>query len=135
MAPKPSKHVNSAAIQPDIAATRKRKVSSKITDNNFVGAESNAVTKRLKQSAGTTAAAAAAVKHQNRQPSVQDDVDSDSDIVPLNNPPRTPNADLDAADGTDDVEMADNDPDLDEDTPEVAKPIETAKEQLSETNY
>jgi len=37
--------------QTEISGQRKRKVSSKIIDENFVGAESNAVTKRLKLSA------------------------------------------------------------------------------------
>ena len=56
-------------------AWQKRKASSKITDENFVGAESNAVTKRLKLSADT--AQAMAIKHQQRQ-SVEDVEDEDS---------------------------------------------------------
>jgi hypothetical protein len=136
MAPAQSKHA--APIQPEITAPRKRKASSKITDENFVGAESNVVTKRLKQSAD--AARDAAEKRQQRQPSVQDLDPEDEDTVPLNNTPKNPRAVLEAANGSDDVEMLDNDPapphDSDEDDmygPEVAKPIETAEEQRSES--
>ncbi len=48
--------------QPQITGSRKRTASSRITDENFIGAESNAVTKRLKLSAtgkGDTSRAAA----------------------------------------------------------------------------
>src|SRR5277367_6189458 len=122
---------------PAITAQWKRKVSSKITDENFIGAESNAVTKRLKLSAD---AAQAAVKHRHRQPSVED-VD-DEDTISVNSSPKNPNAVLEAADGSDDVEMLDNEAapalgdyeedDDDEDDQEVT--VETAEEQRSEPN-
>lgn len=78
-----------ATLEPEIATSRKRKPSYKITDTNFVGANSNVVTKCLKQSAdaaGADTARAEAVKRKKKQPSVQD-VD-DEDTVPLNNPPK-----------------------------------------------
>jgi hypothetical protein len=139
MAPAQSKLATPLITQPKITAQRKRKASSKITDENFVGAESNAVTKRLKLSAD---AARAAVKHRQRQPSVEDAEDEDSRSV--NSSPKNPDAILEAADGSDDVEMLDNDAapalrdfeedDDDEDEPEVTKPVETAEEQRSELN-
>ena len=130
MAPAPSKRATPATIQPKIAASQKRK-ASRISDNS-VSAKS---TKHLKQSAD--AAQAVAVKHQKRQPSVQDDDDNDEDTVPLNNPPKKAHHVLEAANGSDDdIEMLDNDPapkDFNEDEPEVAKPNETAEKQLSES--
>jgi len=113
-------------------APRKRKASHKITDKNFVGTESNVVTKRLKLSADAARAASLAAK---RKPSVQDD-DDDEDTLPLNIPPKNPQAILEAADGSDDsdVEMLDKDPapeDSVADEPEVA---ETDEEQLGESN-
>lgn len=110
-------------------APRKRKASSRITDEDFVGAESNAVTKRLKQSADATRAAAA--KHQKRQPSVVDlDEDTDDD-APLNNPPKNPHSIIEAANGSDDVVMLDN---LNA-APELhVEDVETAEEQRSESN-
>jgi len=126
-------------MQPEITAQWKRKASSKITDENFVGAESNAVTKCLKLSAD---AAQVAVKHWQRQPLVEDAEDEDSRSV--NSSPKNPNAILEAANGSDDVEMLDNDTapalgdfeedDDGEDEPEVTKPVETAEEQCSEPN-
>jgi hypothetical protein len=73
MAPTRSKLVATPITQYE---RRERKVSYKITDENFVGAESNAVTKRLKQSADT--ARAAAVKRRQREPSVEDDEEEDA---------------------------------------------------------
>src|SRR5882672_7560045 len=91
--------------------TRKRKPSSRITDENFVGAESNPVTKHLKLSAN--AAWAGSVKHQPGQPSVKDVEDEGSTSV--NRPPKDPKALLEAADGSDEsdgIEMLDKDPAL-----------------------
>jgi len=70
-----SKLATPLTMQSEIMAQWKRKASSKITDENFVGAESNAVTKCLKLSADT--AWAMAIKHQQRQ-SVEDVEDEDS---------------------------------------------------------
>lgn len=113
------------------AAPRKRKASSKITDKNFVGAESNVVTKRLKQSADAARAASLAAK---RKPSVEDEDDDENTVtLPVNIPPRNPQAILEAANGSDDVEMLDIDPapeDLVADESEVA---ETDEDQLSES--
>ena len=132
MAPAQSKLAASLATGPPTTTQRKRKASSKITDNNFVGAETNAVTKRLKLSAD--AARAASVKRRQRQPSVEDIDDEDS--VPANSSPKNPNTLLEAVDGSDDIEMLDNptpgledDDDKGEDEPEVSKPIETAEAQ------
>jgi hypothetical protein len=138
---------HSKPIQTEITGQRKRKASSKITDENFVGAESNVVIKRLKLSANRDTAQVAAVKPQQRQASVEDVADQDS--MPVNNPPKNPNVLLEADDGSDDVEMPDDDPapaledvepdeddndDDDEDQPEVTKPVETAEAQRSESN-
>jgi hypothetical protein len=51
MPPAPTKLAIPLSTEPEITGKRKRKASSRITDDNFVGAESNAVTKRLKLSA------------------------------------------------------------------------------------
>ena len=127
--------------QPGITRTRKRKPSTKITDENFVGAESNAVTKRLKLSA--TATQAKTVRPQNRQASVEDIEDEDSILV--NIPPKNPNALLEAADGSDDgVETEgnwnctpaledDNNNEDDEEASEITKPVETAEAQRGQS--
>ena len=70
MAPAPSKLAKPLTQQLEITAWQKRKALSRITDENFVGAERNIVTKHLKLSADATWAAA--TKHQQRQPSVED---------------------------------------------------------------
>jgi hypothetical protein len=139
--------VQSKLTQPEISGQRKRKVSSRITDENFVGAESNAVTKRLKLSANAGLAQTASAKRQQRQASVED-VEDESDI-PMNNPPKNPNVLLETADGSeDDVEMLEDDPppledtepygeddDDDDDEPEIVeKPIETAEAQRGKSN-
>ena len=136
MALAPSKHTAPLTTDSEITAQWKRKASSRITDENFVGAESNAVTKCLKH-----AAQAASVKHQRRQPSVEDVEDEGS--APVNSSPKNQNALLEAVDGSDDVEMLENcsasaledfEEDGDEkDEPEVTKPVETAEVQLSES--
>jgi hypothetical protein len=117
---------------------RKRKASSRITDENFVGAESNAFTKRLKQSANTTRTAS--VKHKKRQLSVKDVEDEDSASV--NSSLTNPNAILEAADRADysasslAVSVLDDDSDDDdsEDEPKVVdKPVETAGAQRGES--
>jgi hypothetical protein len=157
MAPK---RANPAVIQPQTGKTsqRKRKASSKITDDNFLGAESNVVTKRLKQSADAARAATAAEKHRKRQPSVQDSEEED-DTVPFNIAPKNPHTILEAASASgpgstddDDVDMymSDNlapmaqpedikeNRDLDEDVsepePDEAKHVETADGQRGESN-
>jgi hypothetical protein len=135
MAPAPSKH---AIPVTEITGPRKRKASSKITDENFVGAESNIVTKRLKLSADAARAAAAAA--------IDNSEDSDT-TVPWKRVPKNAHAVLEAADDVevDDVEV-DNDPgspfeefDMDEgnelkDEVEVHRP-ETAEEQRSESKH
>jgi hypothetical protein len=115
---------------------RKRKPSSRIVDENFVGAESNPVTKRLRLSAN--AAQAGSIKRRPRQPSVED-VEDEGDTS-ANSSPKNPNSLLEAADGSDDVEMLDKDPALedfeeesDEDGPEVLNPVETAEAERSES--
>ncbi len=66
----------------------------------------------------------------------------------MNNPPKNPNSLLEAADGSDDIEMPDDDPpaledtepygedddedDDEDDEPEVTKPVETAEAQRGE---
>jgi len=82
-----------------------------------------------------------AIKHRQRQ-SVEDVKDEDS--TSMNSSPKYPNAILEAADGSDNVEMLDNnmapaledfeEGDDDEDEPELTKPIEAAEEQLRESN-
>ena len=140
MAPAQSKLATPLTMRPEITAQQKRKASSKITDENFVGAESNTITKRLKLSADT--AWAMAIKHRQRQSSVEDVEDEDS--TSMNSSPKNPNAILEAADRSDDVEMLDNnmalaledfeEGDDGEDEPELTKPVETAEEQLCESN-
>ena len=139
MAPAPSKLAVPLAMEPEITVQRKRKASSKITDKNFVGAESNAVTKRLKLSADTAHAASA--KHRRRQSPVE--VIEDEDSAPVDSSPKNPNALLEAVDGSDDVETLGDHPapalkdieedDDDEDELEVTKPVETAEAQRGES--
>ena len=130
---------HSRISQPEISRSRKRKASSKITDENFVGAESNTVTKRLKLSA-------AATKRPQRQASVEDVEDQDN--MPRNIPPKKPNTLLEATDGSDEVEELDDDPppleivnpdeddndNNDNEEAEITEPIETAKAQLGKSN-
>ena len=104
MAPAPSKPVKLLTTQPERTTQRKRKVSSKITDENFEGAEHNAFTKCLKLS--VDAARAVAIKQQC-QPLVEEDEDEDRELV--NNSPKNLKALLEAADGSDSVEMLDED--------------------------
>lgn len=154
MAPK---QANPAVIQPQAGKTsqRKRKASSKITDDNFLGAESNVVTKRLKQSADAARAASAAEKHRKRQPSVQD-IEEEDDAVPFNIAPKNPHTILEAAsasgpgstdDDASDVDMSapmaqpedieenrDLDEDVSEPEPDKAKHVETADGQRGESN-
>lgn len=128
--------------QPGTSGPRKRKPSAKITDENFVGAESNAVTKRLKLSAA--APQAKTVKRQPRQASVEDIEDEDSTSV--NNPPRNPNALLEAANGGDDDVETEDDPapaleevepygddDDDDEEPEITESVETAEAQRGQS--
>jgi hypothetical protein len=129
MAPAPSKPLT---IQPERTSQRKRKASSKITDENFEGTEDNAVTKHLKKSAD---AARAAATKQQWQASVAEDEDEDRELV--NNSPKRLKAPPEAADNVDSGML---DEDLasglegfdDDDGPEVTKSVETAEEQRSE---
>ena len=132
---------HSKLSQPEITGPRKRKASSKITDENFIGAESNVVTKWLKLLAKEKhdTARAAAVKPQQRQASVVDANDEDSTL--MNNPPKNPTRVLEAADGSDDIEMLDGDPPTGpygdenngDDESKVTKPVETAEAQRGES--
>jgi len=137
IAPAPSKLVV-PSLPPLTMKTKatgwKRKLSSRIVDENFVGAESNPVTKHLKLSAN--AAWAGSVKCYPRQPSVEDAEDEGGTSENI-----SPNALLEATNGSDDVEMLDKDPALalkdfeedDEDGQEVPTPVETAEAEHSES--
>ena len=119
---------------------QKRKVSSRITAENFVSTKTNVVTKQLKLSANATGVASMAVKQ--RQASVEDG-DDDDEIMSVNNPPKNPNVLLDATDGSDDDDDIDPAPELentelygedddndnDNDELKIIKPIETAEAQ------
>lgn len=137
MAPTPSKITNPLITQHDIR--RKRKASYKITDKNFVGAESNAVTKRLRLSAD--AAQAVAEKQLQRQSRVDSEDIDNNDSTSVNSSPKgllevadTP------ADTSDDVEMLNNHlvSDSEEceggDKGEGTNPVETAEEERSESS-
>ncbi len=125
--------------QPEISGSRKQKASSKITDPNFVDAESNVVTKRLKVLANIAHA-----KQQQWQASVEDIEDQNN--IFMNTTPKNPNSLLEAANGSDDddVEVLDNNPappidseDIDEcnaNETETTKHIETAEAELGESN-
>jgi len=116
--------------QPEISGPRKRKVSSKITDDNFVGVESNAVTKRLKLLANV--AHAAPTKRQQRLASVEDDEEEID--VPINIPPKKPNAVLEAADGSDDdITITNNPLDSEADEDKDMEITETAEAQYGES--
>lgn len=153
MAPAPSKIVAPPATQTNsekAGPPRKRKASSRITDDNFVGAESNAVTKRLKLLADATARAsrATAVNHLQRQASVEE-VEEDN-TSSGNNAPKNVNTVLEAADGSDDPELLGNDPsqtasertdepgggddEYEDGEPWITKPVETPREQRRESN-
>jgi hypothetical protein len=118
----------------EISMKRKRKASSRITDENFVGAESNAVTKRLKLSAEKQAAsssmqaevtaqrkgkASSSITDENgvggvikqsaravkhRQTHSSVEEVEEEDTI-VNVSPKNANAVLEAADGSDDVAM------------------------------
>src|SRR6266545_3139438 len=143
MAPVQSKIARPVATQPEKKGSRKRKVSSRVMDENFVGAETNVVTKRLKLSANATRTAGSTAA--KRQASVED-VEDDDNIL-INDSPKNPNALLEAVDGSDnDVDMdpapalediepdCDDDDDEDEDEePEIIMPEETAEAELGES--
>ncbi len=125
--------------QPEISRPRKRKVSSKIIDEDFVGVESNAVTKRLKLLANV--ARAAPTKQQKQLASVED-VEDESD-VPINIPPKKPNAVLEATNGSDDdITIATNpapplvkvDSEVDDDNDAEVTQSETAEAEYGESN-
>ena len=113
-------------------------------DENFVGAETNVVTKRLKLSANATRTAGSTAA--KRQASVED-VEDDDNIL-INDSPKNPNALLEAVDGDDDVDMDpapaledvepygdddDDDGDDDDEEPEIIMPEETAEAELGES--
>jgi len=116
---------------------RKRKASYKITDVNFVGAESNAVTKRLKRSADSArAATAVAVKDRvsgQRQSSLVEVEDTISESTISS--PKTPSALIEATDRSSDIESderpdnGESDDDNDDCSEVVTKSAETAEEQ------
>jgi hypothetical protein len=124
--------------------TRKRKASYKITDENFVGAESNAVTKRLKLS--DKAAQATTVNPLQQQSQVSTDIE-DEDRASVYSSPKSSNATLEATDeldtaaesgDDDDILMLDSNPNSDseehgEDKEEEIEPNETAEQQRSES--
>ena len=139
MAPAQSRLTTPLITQHDIKW--KRKASYKITDKNFVGAKSNAVTKRLKLSADDATQAAAAIKRR-RQSSVKD-TDDENSSNSTSSSPKAPNTILEAADRSDDVTVETLDSDEDgtkskdseeEDDLVVIRHVETAKEQCHESN-
>ena len=146
MAPAQSKLARPLATQPERMGQRKRKVSSRITDENFVGAKTNVVTKQLKLSANATSVASVAVKQ--RWASVEEE-DDDDKIMSVNDPPKNPNVLLEAADGSDkdeddmdpapkleDTEPYGEDDDNDDNNePEIIKPVEMAEAQRGESIY
>ena len=123
----------------------KRKVSTRIIDENFVSAKTNVVTKWFKLSANATSVASIAVKQ--RQASVEDD--NDDEIMSVNNPPKNPNVLLKATDGSDKdednmdlaLELEDTEPygedddNDDDDKPEIIKSVEMAETQQGESMY
>jgi hypothetical protein len=117
MAPTRSKRAPQKA-QPEL---RKRQAPS----------DSNASTKHLKLSSQSTS-----VNHRQRQSTVEEVEDEES--TSMNSSPQNPNVLLEAANGSDDVEMSDNPSpsqlqDFEEDDePEESLPVETAEEQRSE---
>lgn len=155
MAPAPLKHAAPLTTQSnlEIVGQRKRKVSSIITDENFVGAESNVVTKRLRANAAqahqNVAAKNVAVGRQS-QASVEDTIDEDDS--PVNNSLKSSslNTVIEAMDrsGNSNVELLDNDPEVkdaeedakeysvdgDEDNEEAKSP-ETPREQHGKSKH
>jgi hypothetical protein len=128
MALAPSKLTAPLTTQTGKTAAWKRKASFRIMDENFEGAERNAVTKCLKLAANTTWAAS--VKCQQRQPSVKDVEDEDS--TSSNSSPKNPNALLEAASESDDVNILILE-DFKEDDDGEDGPIKTAEAQCSES--
>lgn len=127
MAPAQSK-----LAQPERLGQRKRKVSSRIMDDSFVGAETNVVTKRLKLSANTTHIGSVALKQ--RQASVEE---VDDNEVQVNYPPNNPNNLLEPADDSDDgpgSEPQDTEPGEEGDSNDELEiiPMETAEAQRGE---
>jgi len=107
MAPAQSKPAKPLTTQPERTGQCKRKVSSRITDENFVGAETNVVTKCLKLSANATRNSSMAVKqHWASVENVEDD------SISVNDSPKNPNVLLEATDGSDDDDDMDPAPAL-----------------------
>jgi hypothetical protein len=118
---------------------RKRKLSKKITDEDFVGAESNAFTKRLKLAANN------ALKRQQTQSSVDDIEDEDRNsslkaCSTIEAVDKSDDIDIEAADKSDDVGIkeqynVDSEEEGDGDDPKVVtNQVETAEEQRGESN-
>ena len=116
--------------------TRKRKVSSKIMDEDFNGVESNTFTKHLKQLAN--AACTASAKQKQRQLSAEDAKDTEDEGSTPNGSPKSLSPILEAADRNDHPASAledfgEEEDDNDNDEPEEYKPVETAEAQRSES--
>ena len=135
MAPAPSNFMATLTKQTE-TETRKRKVSSKIMDKDFDGAESNTFTKHLKQSAN--AAHAASAKWKRRQLSAEDAEDTKDEGSTPNGSTKSLSPILEAADGNGHPASAledfgEEEDDDDDDKPEEYKPVETAEAQCSES--
>jgi len=137
--PSPTMATQSKIARPQALATqsekkglRKRKVSSKVMDENFLGAETNAVTKRLKLSANALPAASRTAAR--RHASVEDVEDDDNILV--NDSPKNPNALLEAVDGDDNIDMISSsdgdDKESNNDEDDEAEIEETAEAELGE---
>jgi hypothetical protein len=101
------------------------------TAKSFVDADRNSGTKHLELLADGTARA---VKHQRTHSTVED---VEEDDIPVNLSPKNPNALLEAADGSNNVEMPNptlqsSGEDDDEDGEGITKAVETAEEQCRE---
>lgn len=116
------------ATQSEKKGSRKRKVSSKVMNENFVGAETNAVIKRLKLSAKALPAASRTAA--KRHASVEDVEDDDNILV--NDSPKNPNAILEAVDGDDNIGDDEESNNVVDDEVEIATPEETAEAELGE---
>ncbi len=90
MDPAQSKIARPLATQPEKQGSWKRKVLSRVMDENFVGAETNVVTKHLKLSANATRAASSTAE--KCQASVED-VEDDENILVNDSLLRTVTAD------------------------------------------
>jgi hypothetical protein len=111
---------------PERETQRKRKASYKFTDKNYIGAESNAVTKRLKLSADAAQAEAAGQQSLIKDTNDEDNTEDSS--------PRSIST-LEATTERDNVGTLDDDPALLlEDVDEKAATVKTAAQERSESN-